>query len=263
MKSNNITIEKNVTFGYAQGASLLADFAYPKSVANLPVILSVHGGRWIRGSRFDDGLEGRLNNGVINIRDWANQGFFAIRMDYRLVTCTPAPACFQDLACAVRWIHSQKTNYNIDCQNIFLLGQSAGGHMVSLAATKGFQCYPMNGGWNDFPQDFNAAISVAGAYDLESLAWGSGWCPSGVDWNIARFNDSPINFVSNSSKPILMFHSGEDLSVPIEQADKFEKVLIEKQADHRYIRYTKGGHLKVTDKIVSESLDFINSKLKK
>ena len=199
-----------LVYGRALGAGLLADIACPDSEGPFPVILSVHGGRWIRGTRHD--------NGAIEVKQWANMGFFAMVIDYRLVTCTPAPACYQDLMCAIRWVYAHATKYNLDTERFFLLGQSAGGHMVSLAATAGNNQFSKMGGWEDYPDDVTGVISVSGAYDLVRLDWGSGWCPPGQDWHSARQHASPMHHVSSSSKPILLFHSDNDRSVPIQQA---------------------------------------------
>jgi len=236
-------------YGSVNGAALLADIAWPKSGTPFPAILSVHGGRWIRGTRHD--------NGAIDIRQWADLGFFAMCIDYRLVTCTPAPACYQDVFCAIRWVNANAEKYGIDKDNIFIIGQSAGGHMVSLAATLGLGQFSNTGGWDDASDNFRAAISVSGAYDLVSLAWGSGWCPAGQDWHSAREYASPINHVSSSSKPILLFHSDNDGSVPIKQAVDMAETLDAKKTEHQFVRYADQGHLGITDEVIHKTLGFI------
>lgn len=257
-KSEVIIEESNIVYGSVLGAALLADIAYPRDKKMLPVLLSVHGGRWIRGTRFDDGLEERPNNGVINLPEWAAKGFFSMRIDYRLVTCTPAPACFQDVACSVRWIHSVAEKYNLDISNIYLIGQSAGGHMVALAATLGFNAFPKVGGHEKYSSDFKAVISVSGTYNLITLDWGSGWCPLGEDWESARKFASPLEHVSPNTKPILVFHAINDASVPIKQADDFVERLKEKGSRHTYHRYNEGGHLKVSKEVAERTFEFIN-----
>jgi acetyl esterase/lipase len=251
--------ESNIVYGSSLGAGLLADIAYPEGRTNLPVLISVHGGRWIRGTRFDDGLEGRPNNGVINLPEWAEKGFFAMRIDYRLVTCTPAPACFQDVACSIRWVYSVAEKYNIDTSNIFLVGQSAGAHMVSLAATLGPDGFPKLGGHENMKCDFKAVISVSGTYNLLTLDWGSGWCPPGIAWDEARRYASPLSHVTKDSKPILVLHAVNDGSVPIKQADEFVNKLKETGSKHVYHRYEEGGHLKISQEVSGRIIDFINS----
>ena len=109
----------------------------------LPLVLSVHGGRWYYGTRRD--------TGAIDVRQWAEFGFVAMSIDYRLVTCTPAPACYQDMLCAIRWVHANADTIASIPDRIFLIGMSAGGHMAALAATLGEGKFPKSGGWDDYP----------------------------------------------------------------------------------------------------------------
>ena len=51
------------------------------------------------------------------------------------------------MQCAIRFVHANAEKYNIDTKRIFLIGQSAGGHMVSLAATLGDGPFRRTGGW--------------------------------------------------------------------------------------------------------------------
>src|SRR5579872_3410697 len=129
-----VTVQEDFIYGRVQGAALLADIAYPESLEPLPAIISVHGGRWVSGHKRDAS--------TINVRQWAGFGFFAMSIDYRLKGCSPAPACYQDLQCAIRFVHAHAKEFRIDTKRIFLIGQSAGGHLVSLAATWGDGDFP-------------------------------------------------------------------------------------------------------------------------
>lgn len=253
-----VSVIEDVIFGSVLGAALVADIAVPSMGQEVPAVISVHGGRWIRGGRHDDGKEGRADNGVVDLRQWAEAGFVAMRIDYRLVTCSPAPACFQDMLCALRWLHAHAKKYGINTEQIFLVGQSAGGHMVSLAATLGCDAYAKTGGWDSADAKIAGAISISGAYDLVTLDWGSGWCPPGVPWEVARAQGSPANHVRRDSVPLLVLHATDDRSVPISQADTFVEKLRTVGARHEYQRYDTGGHLKVTPPVYDASRAFID-----
>ena len=240
---------ETILYGYVEGASLLADIARPASNDRLPLVLSVHGGRWYYGTRRD--------TGAIDVQQWAEFGFVAMSIDYRLATCTPAPACYQDLLCAIRWAHANAEAWGIDRDRIVLIGMSAGGHMVSLAATLGDGRFPRTGGWEDFPTDFRAAISVSGCYDLVKLDWGAGWVPPGEAFPAARQYASPIQHVSADAKPLLILHSDDDPSIPIEQVLRMDTALTQAGAPHRFLRYRDRGHMFITDDVISESRSFI------
>src|SRR5262245_39271269 len=161
-----VTVKKDVVYGSVHGAGLLADIAYPEGKGPFPVILSVHGGRWVGSHKADPG------EGAIDVARWAGLGFFAMSIDYRLVGCTPPPACYQDVLCAVRWVHAHAGKYRIDRERIFLIGMSAGGHLVSLVGTLGDGPFAKTGGWEKHPTDVRGVISLSAPYDLETLSWG-------------------------------------------------------------------------------------------
>ena len=241
---------ENLVYGEVLGAGLLADIAAPAGEGPFPVILSVHGGRWIRGTRRD--------NGAIDVRRWADDfGYFAVTIEYRLVTCSPAPACYEDVLCAIRWVHAHAVEYRLDLQRFYLIGMSAGGHMVSLAATLGQGRFACRGGWEDQPHTFTAAISSSGAYHLPSLDWGSGWLPVGQPWDEARTYASPIEHVSQDSRPLLLLHSDDDSSVPVRQAIDMAQALESVGAPHHFRHYTDQGHMGMTDEVIAQARAFI------
>ena len=239
----------DVVYGRVHGAGLLADIAYPKSEKQLPAILSVHGGRWQGGHKQDAS--------AIDVRQWAELGFFAMSIDYRLVGASPVPACYQDLQCAIRYLHAHAKQYHIDTNRIFLIGQSAGGHMVSLAATLGDGPFKRTGGWSDASNDFLAAISVAANYELNTLSWGKIWEPAQGDPVQARKLASPVNHVNKNIKPLLVIHSDDDQSVPIANALLMIEALKEAHAEHVFHRYQSAGHMGITDEVIARSLEFI------
>src|SRR5262245_19596416 len=136
-----VRIQKQVVYGEVQGSALLADLAYPEGQALKPAIMYVHGGRWRSGSRANANSEALFK--------WAGSGFFTMSIDYRLVGATPAPAAYEDTLCAIRWLHAHAAEYRVDPERIFLIGESSGGHLVTMAATVGQGPYAKVGGWPD------------------------------------------------------------------------------------------------------------------
>ena len=129
--------------------------------------------------------------------------------------------------------------------------------MVSLASTLGNGKFSKTGGWEDKSEEISAAISVSGAYDLVELDWGSGWLPPGEDWRAAREYASPINHVSSHNKPLLLLHSGDDHSVPVQQAVDMSEALKRNGGKHQFERYSNRGHMLVTEEVIEVALGFI------
>src|SRR5262245_10002984 len=240
---------ENLVYGQVHGAGLLADVAYPETKGALPVILSVHGGRWVGGHKRD--------SSTIDVKQWAGFGFFAMSIDYRLTGCTPAPACYQDLQCAIRFVHAHADKYHLDPKRVFLIGQSAGGHLVSLAGTLGDGPFARTGGWDKASNDVRAVISVAAPYELTTLSWGNLWTPPGQDVAKARRLASPVTHVSKTMKPLLVLHSDNDQSVPIDNALLMIEALQKAEAPHEFRRYPTMGHMGINEEVIARALEFI------
>ncbi len=244
-----IEYREDIVYGRVHGAGLLADVAWPVSDEKLPALISVHGGRWVGGHKRD--------GSTINVQQWAEFGMFAMSIEYRLAGCTPAPACYQDLQCAIRYVHAHAEEYNIDTSRIFLIGQSAGGHMVSLAATMGDGPFPRTGGWEDASNDVRAVISVAANYELNTLSWGNLWTPPDVDPLEGRDLASPVNHVTADMTPLMVLHSDNDQSVPIDNALLMVSALEEADANFEFVRYPDMGHMGINDEVIARAREFI------
>ena len=246
-----VAVRTQVVYGEAQGSALLADLSYPTGGTRLPAIMYVHGGRWRSGSRANDNSAALFK--------WADSGFFTMSIDYRLVTATPAPASYEDTLCAIRWLHAHADEYGVDPDRIFLIGESSGGHLIALVATLGQGPYARAGGWDKARTDVRAVISVAGAYDLNTLSWGNLWTPlAGGDVEAARRQASPMSFVGPATLPILVIHSDDDRSVPIQQALDMVKALAAANVRYRFVHYTDRGHMGLTEEVLREARAFID-----
>ena len=244
-----VVTKTDVIYGRVEGSALLANLAYPDGPALKPAIISVHGGRWRAGNRTDASS--------IKVAQWADFGFFAMSIDYRLVGGSPAPAAYLDMLCAIRWVHAHADEYRIDPERIYLIGQSAGGQMVSLMATLGEGGHPRVGGWDKARTDVRAVISVAAAYELNTLSWGNLWTPVSGNVEEARRLASPLAHVGAATKPVIVIHSDDDKSVPIQQAVDMVAQLKAHNVQHRFVHFTDRGHMGITEEVIKEARAFI------
>lgn len=131
------TIHKNISYGLRKSNFL---DIYSPSNSNIeeknPVIIFVHGGAWSGGDK----------------SHWTNRqaeylaslGFISVSVNYVLspdpVNLSDAnrvmhPDHIQDISLSVRWVFDHIEEYGGDPHRIFLIGHSAGAHLVSLLAT--------------------------------------------------------------------------------------------------------------------------------
>lgn len=123
----NITRYDNILYGPDPVWNLLDlylpnDRKVPKN--GFPVIISIHGGGYIYGTKEVYQFYGM---------SLAGRGFAFVNFNYRLAPEAQFPACLQDTNEVVSWVLSEgKKKYPLDTNNIFIVGDSAGGHMASL-----------------------------------------------------------------------------------------------------------------------------------
>lgn len=99
------------------------DIFYPRSSDNklLPVLVNVHGGGWIYGSK-----EG-YRPYCMMLASW---GFAVVSFNYRLVPdgCYPDP--IEDMNTLMKWIYKNAQEYRLDVDRIYGIGDSAGAHIL-------------------------------------------------------------------------------------------------------------------------------------
>jgi len=98
---------------------------------NCPVVIWVHGGGWSNGDKTVMGGEDGTKIGAL----WSERGAVVVSINYRLTPEVQHPAHVQDVAAAINWVHKNISQYGGDAARIYLLGHSAGAHLIALVAT--------------------------------------------------------------------------------------------------------------------------------
>ena len=89
----------------------------------LPVIVSVHGGGWVYGDKE------RYQYYCMSL---VKLGFAVVNYTYRLAPKFKHPAQMEDTDRVFAWVQENADKYGFDTDNIFAVGDSAGGHMLAL-----------------------------------------------------------------------------------------------------------------------------------
>ena len=120
-------ITRHTDLRYGDYPENLLDVYYPEAgEALLPTIISIHGGGWFYGSKQ------LYSHYCLRL---ASRGFAVVNFDYRLAPEHTYPAPLEDSCNVLRWVQENGARYRIDRNNIFLVGDSAGGQLAfQLAA---------------------------------------------------------------------------------------------------------------------------------
>jgi len=215
------------------GARVLRDVAYGGHVrqrldlylperAGGPLLVMIHGGGWMGGSK--DQPEGLTLLG---------RGFALAQIDYRLSQDAIFPAQIEDCKAAIRWLRAHAAEYGYDSRRIGAWGASAGGHLAALLAT--------TAGQFDVGEHLDGSSVVSCAVDLFGPADLAGWrAPSASDFvqrtgpqsmlvrllggpvdtklALAR-RASPVAWVSAAAAPCYLMHGTDDPVVGFEQSE--------------------------------------------
>jgi acetyl esterase/lipase len=119
-------VKTDIEYGKAGDFSLKLDANVPDGDGPFPVAILVHGGGWATGDKAG------LYHIPTEALSRAKFAWFSI--NYRMAPIYRWPACFDDLGTAIRWVKAHASEYKGDPGRIALVGYSAGGQLVCLAA---------------------------------------------------------------------------------------------------------------------------------
>jgi len=102
-------------------APLLARLFKPQGSGPFPIMLELHGGAWVRGTR---------ENGNAANEALAKTGVIVAALDFR--TQAPYPASVADIHYAIRWAKTQAASWKGKPDRIGAMGTSSGAHQAML-----------------------------------------------------------------------------------------------------------------------------------
>ena len=190
------------------------DFYPSQSGGHAPLVVMLHGGGWISGDRTMYADEAAW---------YAEQGFHAACISYRLAPLFPFPAAVADVQTFLGFCRQNHDSLGVIPDQVFALGNSAGGHLACMAGL----C-ETNLETDEPSQPANAVVSICGITDIRnpeesqmpiSMSFieqfmGGSHTGNEDQWALA----SPITHITEDAPPFLIMHGTEDEIVPVDQA---------------------------------------------
>ena len=205
-----------------------------------PVIVWLHGGGWIRGSKDN-----------CHAAPLTAHGYAAVSMNYRFIQKAEFPAQIDDCKAAVRWVRANAKKYNFDKDHIGVMGASAGGHLASLLGTSGDgKVLKDTGEHLDQSSRVQAVIDMFGPLRITKDTVGK---------------SDVLAYVKKDAAPFLIVHGDADKSVPMKQSEQLTDALKKAGADVTFFVVKGGGHsgqIFFTDEMMTMYRKFFDKHLK-
>lgn len=289
-------ITNTSTFMYKKNndCSLFLDF-YSANIKNSPVIIYLHGGALIWGSRKN------INPGQVDLYNKA--GYSVISIDYRLAPETKLEYIVEDIKDALIWVKEKgSTSLDINPNKVAIVGSSAGAYLGLLSGT--FEERPnaivsfygygdILADWYEKPSEHYCKMPLVtreeayGVIGNEVITEGDRdrfiyylYCRQKGIWTkeVSGYHTlfqkekvipfCPINNISSDFPPTLLIHGDKDTDVPYEQSVKMVEKLKEYGVYNNLITVKNEGHVfdndmkkSATVEVFNQVLDFLKSKL--
>ena len=206
-----------------------------------PALIFIHGGSWKSGHKEDY---------KVYTLDFAKRGYVTVAMSYRLLPKYHYPDCVEDVKCAVKWIRAHASDYNIDPENIALIGASAGGHLATLVGySSDSPVFDKQCNADSISSKVQAVVDFYGPVDFtadfsqEADKLLNNFMDQTYDENPLLYKQaSPIEYVSKDDPPTLIFHGTIDDLVPVEQSDLLKTELDKAGVTNEYYRLKGWPH---------------------
>lgn len=242
--------QRGVVYREVDGRRLRLDIYRPASDSDhsglRPAIVQVHGGGWIAGSRFEQGIP-LLNH-------LAARGWVGFNIDYRLSPEATWPDHIVDVKAAIAWVREHAGELGVDPEQIAITGGSAGGHLSALAGLSANDPH-FQPGFEHCDTSVIAAVPFYGIYDLTNA--GGHYYPELREWafekvvlkqTLADAADlyraaSPRWRVHAGAPPFMVIHGERDTLVPVGDARDFAAELGRvSAAEVRYVELAGAEH---------------------
>lgn len=216
----------DLVFAEVDGQKLQLDLFVP-AVKKPSLVVYIHGGSWLRGSRKKTPVQ------------WlTEEGFALASISYRFSDRAIFPAQIHDVKAAIRWLRAHQDEYGYDASRIGVCGTSAGGQLAVLLGTSG-GVKELEGTVGEHLQQSSRVQAIVDWYGpadflLRSKTQPKHNQPGSSSYQLlggapveklelARLA-SGVSHVTTDDPPLLIFHGDKDTTVLLDQSERLRDV---------------------------------------
>jgi acetyl esterase/lipase len=241
---SDVAVARDVV--YVTGSSNpkhVLDVYSPKQGKDAPVIHFVHGGYWVEGDKdhyqLATGLYGSVGVAL------AKRGVVTVVQSYRLSPEVDITGIVDDVMAALRWTQAHAAEHGGDPKRIFMMGHSAGGHLVAMVGTND----ALHGSRGMDPAAVRGYVPLSAVWDVSGMKreHGEEW-NEGVTYRVFGREPtgwttwSPLERLHAGVRPFFVVIGEHDFPYMIPQAEQAKQKLEKLGAPVKYFLVPGASH---------------------
>lgn len=232
--TNGHTVKSDIPYGSLARQRLDIYVPAHQDARQLPVVLFFYGGSWESGEKEDY---------LFAAEAFVSRGYLTVVPNYRVYPDVKFPAVMQDPAYAAKWVKTHIAEYGGDPDHIFMVGHSAGAHLLTMLAlnTEYLNQVSLT------PSDFAGYVGLAGPYDflpLKSARLKEIFGPEETQWK-----SQPIRFVDGKNPAMLLLVGLKDSVVWPRNTFNLATEIRQHQGPVEVIEFPDYGHIDMVAKL--------------
>ena len=249
--ARQVSYTHDVNYVTRDGVRLTLQLLAPKETARkLPCIVYVQGSAWRKQDVYAN---------LPQLAEFAKRGYVVAIVEYRPTSVAKFPAQLQDAKTAIRFLRAHAETYHVDPDNIFVWGDSSGGHTALLVGLTEGQAALDTQDLNQYSAHVNAVVDFYGPTDItqmnlepSTLDHLSPDSPEGLllgGKNVLEHRaeaalTNPIHYVQDARQaaPILLMHGSKDRIVPFQQSALMAEALASKNCRYQFYQLAGADH---------------------
>jgi acetyl esterase/lipase len=234
--------QDGLVYGEADGQTLTMDYYAPKGSGVHPIAIIIHGGGYQRGNS-------KSGSEAYCVDFLAPAGYAVFSINYRLAPKYPYPYMVYDVERSIRYIRHNAKRWNVDPDEIALVGGSAGGFLSNMV---GLLNAPGEPNAKDRVDWESARVqAVVTLYAQSSMAT----VPLNNDVHAlldpfirqkgeqeALKEASPITYVTKNAPPFLLIQGDKDEYIPFSEDTNLQSALNKVGVRCDIVRIPGGTH---------------------
>ncbi len=243
---NDVSITKDIVYAEAEDKKLALDLYLPKVPKKPYLVVWIHGGAWLSGSKENPPL------GLVAL------GYALASVDFHASTEKPFPANVHDIKAAIRFLRANANTYGYQADKIIVWGSSSGGHLAALVATSNGNTTLEGtlGNFKNTSSSVQACLDFYGPTNFLTILNQS--TPHGLNVRLPALAillgkpleqatelaklASPVYQVDEQDPPLFIVHGEQDIQVPINQSIELMTAYKRKQRPIQLEFIPNAGH---------------------